>query len=735
MSIFENIKKSTEEIKNQIESEEKATNYGGAIVEGLESFYSNTLTPKMKTSEYLRAALGWVYGCVNVIADEAAGIELKLMEYGEGRQEEIDDHEALDVIYRANNAMTRFDLIQLTFQYLELTGEAPWFISFKNSKPDQIILLRPDRLTIKPGENGELIGGYKYRIYTDGGMKDVDLDPFEVVHFKYSDPDQPLRGKGPLQAAAITYDLDNYAEKWNSQFFKNSASPSAALYTDKVLATDVRKRLEAKIKEKYQGLDNAHNTMVLENGLKWQAISLSQKDMDFMEQQKFSREKILAIFRVPPTALGLTTDVTRSNAEATDYVFAKRTIKPKMTRFVEQLNEFFLPLFGDGNEKIFFDFEDPVPQNVDQEINRAQSGVQTGYMTINEAREIVGLDPIEDGDTLRDPMSFAPALNQDDEPMKATREVVKKPTRYQKHLHNARTREGRRQDKNKKVIEKVVTESLVPIVFNYLKDESNKKKNKKLKAHPFSKGTAEQIKNAKYAFQEKQLNVASKYEQKVINKLATLFDAQKSVALKQIDNGETPKLDVSVEVEKTLNSLKPVMTSMMREQARLAFQIVGVHDSFNDNPKASKLTFLQRLIQYFEIRTFRFATEVSKETNAKMQDDFAEGVKKGESIPELKKRVSSLFTDMAVYRSERIARTETILASNFSTEEAYKESGVVEAKEWLATRDERTDDECIALDGKIVKLGGKFFRDGYFSGETPPIHVNCRCTLIPVISA
>ena len=727
MSLFENINKSVVEIKEQIERDEKASDYAGNLVDNLESFYSHSLIPKMRTSDYLKAASGWVYGCVGVIADEVAGIQLKLLKIKGDESVEIDDDPALDVIYRANNAMSRFDLINLTFQYLELTGEAPWFIAFKNGKPDQIILLRPDRITIKPGSNGEMIGGYKYRVYSDGGMKEVDLEPEEVVFLKYADPNLPLRGKGPLQAAAITYDLDNYAEKWNSQFFKNSASPSAALQTDKVLAKDVRKRLEAKIRENYQGEENAHKTMILENGLKWEQISLSQKDMDFIEQQRFSRDKILAIFRVPRTALGITDDVNRANAEATDYVFAKRTIKPKMMRFVEQLNEFYLPLFGETDK--YFDFEDPVPQNVDQDIKKAESGINSGYMTVNEAREIMGLDAIEGGDELREPMSFNPILGLI-APKKTNR-----PSRKQMHYHKAHNRKKEEKEKQEKVITQVVEESVIPIVYNYLKEKSSTLKTKKHN-QPFKEGSREEIKNRKYEFQEKQLTIAQQYEEKIIGRLNTVFNKQKEITLRQIEAEDKPHLDISVEVNRYLETLKPTMVAMMKDQAYLSFQLLGVNTPFNDNPKAAKpLTFLQRLARYFEIRTFRFATEVAKETNKKLRDHFAEGLQKGESIPQLKGRISSLFDDMAVYRAERIARTESILASNFATEEAYKESGVVEAKEWLTARDERTDDECAALDGKIVKLGGKFFKDDYFNGETPPIHVNCRCTLIPVVEA
>lgn len=734
MSIFENIRKSTLEIKEQIERGTEKDAFSDSIVQGLETFYGDSIVPRVKHSEYLRSATGWVYGCVNVIADELAAIQVVLKKFKNGEITEVDDHEALDVLYRANNAMTKFDLFQLTGQYLELTGEAPWFVSFVGGKPDQILLLRPDRLSVKPGKDGQLIGGYKYKVYGNGGFQELDLEPHEIVMLKYSDPDNVLRGKGPLQAAALTFDLDNYGEKWNAQFFKNSASPASALYTDKVLAKDVRERLNKKIKENYKGVDNAHKTMILENGLKWQSISLTQKDMDFIEQQRFSRDKILAVFRVPRTALGITDDVNRANAEATDYVFAKRTIKPKMQRIIEQLNEFFLPLFGKGTEGLFFDFVDPVPENRDILIREAESGVSKGYMTINEARQIMGLDPVEGGDEIREPQTFAPVLNLG----KAKQKNKSAATRSQKHLANSKSRKTRNKDLQKKIVMKTIEEAVVPIVYSYLKKKApkvSKKKSAKVSKSVFKGDSDEEIKENKLQFQDKQLNVATEYEKKVIKKLDSLFEQQKDIILRGLESGEKMKLDPKVESEKYVAALKPTMIDLMKEQARLAFQIVGANTPFEDSKAAlkKKKTFLQRLADYFERRTFAFSAQVVKETNQKLREAFKEGTTEGESIPQLKKRVEALFEGMKGYRSERIARTETILASNFSTEEAYKESEVVEAKEWLTTRDERTDDECAELDGKIVSLDSKFFKGDYFNGQYPPLHANCRCTIIPVL--
>ncbi len=85
----------------------------------------------------------------------------------------------------------------------------------------------------------------------------------------------------------------------------------------------------------------------------------------------------------------------------------------------------------------------------------------------------------------------------------------------------------------------------------------------------------------------------------------------------------------------------------------------------------------------------------------------------------------------------RVARTETIRAANAATEDSFRESKVVTGKQWFTALDERVDDECAALDGKIVDLDDDFIQlegvpSNYQDVGFPPIHPNCRCTLSPV---
>ena len=117
----------------------------------------------------------------------------------------------------------------------------------------------------------------------------------------------------------------------------------------------------------------------------------------------------------------------------------------------------------------------------------------------------------------------------------------------------------------------------------------------------------------------------------------------------------------------------------------------------------------------------------------------AEGLLQGESIAKLKKRVKKVMADRIASSTETIARTEVLSSSNAGTEFGYKQSGVVEKKEWLSTKDSKTRDSHLHVDGQIVEMDEKFNVGGTslkYPGDPngdPSEIINCRCTIIPII--
>jgi SPP1 gp7 family putative phage head morphogenesis protein len=183
---------------------------------------------------------------------------------------------------------------------------------------------------------------------------------------------------------------------------------------------------------------------------------------------------------------------------------------------------------------------------------------------------------------------------------------------------------------------------------------------------------------------------------------------------------------------------EPIYTDHIREAGQHAMLLVSATGFDYEDPAI--LSFLQR-------RPQKISKFVNRETDKQLRAELAEGIAAGESIEELGARIEKVYAAAAGYRSERIARTETIRANNFASIEAWKQSGVVEAKEWFTAKDDRLCQYCRPMDGKTVSLKGTYFKLGEeFEGDEgdtlkfdfesiqgPPLHPNCRCTLLPVL--
>lgn len=362
------------------------------------SFLLGTQPPDMKGRDYLNAYKGWVYACVNAIAEEIAAIDLRLIKKTKDGRQEADNHLALSLLHDVNPFMSSSELFLATQAFLELEGNTFWYLpkGTVTKKPAEIWILDPTRVHIVKSAQS-FIAGY---IYKNEANRDVPLLPDEIIHFKRFNPLDRYRGLGTVRAAALAVDIDTFSAQWNKNFFFNAAVPSAVLETEGTMTEEQFQRLKSNWDVSHTGLDNAHKLAILQGGLKFKPMNLSQKDMEFLEQRRFTRDEILGIFRVPKTILGIVEDVNRANAEASEFVFAKRVVKPRMAFITDRLNEFYLPLFGEDPNTISFEFADPVPQNIEIDLKRKETGLRSGYLTVNEVRAEEGRPPADNGNTI-----------------------------------------------------------------------------------------------------------------------------------------------------------------------------------------------------------------------------------------------------------------------------------------------------------------------------------------------
>lgn len=645
----------------------------------------------------LEAYSSWVYSCATVRAQKLATVNLQLYKKSNSEDPiEVKKHEVLDLLYSINPFCTFYDLIELTGLYLDLAGEAFWWLL--RDKKGQIIqiypYLSPENMEISTSAT-KYITGYIYNV--PGSGQKIPFESKDILHFKYANPLNPYRGLSPVKAAELAIATDKEASIYNWRFFKNSAVPAGTLTTDKMLDDRTYQRIRAQWDAAHKGVNNAFRTAILEAGTKYANMGISQKDLEFLEGKKFHRDEILAMFRVPKSILGITEDVNRANAEATIAMFMEHVIEPNMRKVVIYLNEFLLPNYSDD---IFFDFDNPVKANQEMELAYYQNGIANGWLTPNEIREWEGLDAIEGGDSVRQPFSSPLQLSDKPKNKKKFQIDFKRPTLGEKI---SSLLEPEIKKKIKKIISK---KNIEPI-----KNESTKK--------PYDEKFADYIHKNKIAKTDEE-------EKQMMVKLRKEFDRQKKETLAQLNQKSVSDVDFDEEGEADIFAkiFEPEFEQFWKTHGDDAMRLIGLE--FID------MTPLVR--KKIKEQAAKFAEDVNETTAKKIKNQLQLGLDEGESIPELSERIKEVFAEATTSRAENISRTEVSKAVGDSSIEAWDQSGIVDKKQWITAKDERVCEICAPLDGEVIELHGKFKGDELFGAvESEPLHCQCRCDTVPIV--
>lgn len=519
---------------------------------------------------------GWVYGCVRAIAEEIAKQKFRLFQVQkDGTHEEIFDHELLDLLDGVNPFQTAYDLKYITSSHLELAGNSYWLLDGVKSdtdKPTAIFILSPKNTNPIPAKLPEFIKGYRYSV---NGETQV-FQQHEILHFKYPDPNDPYQGIGTVQAIIDWIQTDNFANDVNLNYFKNGARLGGLLSSENAITDAQMKVLRASFENLYKGAGNAYRVAVLPKGVKYDEASSNPKDMDFANMQSVMREKILSGFRVPKTILGSSeSETNRATAETSNYVFAARTVKPKLELIVQQLNEFLVPRYGDN---LYLDFSDPVPEDRAQRIEemKAAVGLQP-VMSINEAREeYFGLDGVDKGDSVMTDFSKIPlGKPKPKESKRFTRKgIEKKPST--RHAKNHKARKGISEE-----IAKRLTDSLEK--QNKAVSELKETKCKGIK--DLSDNDYEPIYKA---FESR----VSPYEKRMHEAIKQFNADQKAEVLKNLPNimkaiAEADIYDKTEWVGIMVDISKPILSDLYEMEGKEAGSLLGF-DSFRITPEARR---------------------------------------------------------------------------------------------------------------------------------------------------
>ena len=207
--------------------------------------------------------------------------------------------------------------------------------------PAMLFALRPERVAIEPDASG-WPAAYVYRAAGQALRIPVAVPDGKpgLVHIRTMHPLDDQYGLGCLGAASGPVAIHNAATRWNKALLDNAARPSGALVYDPgepgaTLSPDQFQRLKTEMEAGFSGSGNAGRPMLLEGGLKWQALSLTPADMDFINLKAAAAREIALAFGVPPMLLGLPGDNTYANYSEANRALWRLTILPLADKIVD----------------------------------------------------------------------------------------------------------------------------------------------------------------------------------------------------------------------------------------------------------------------------------------------------------------------------------------------------------------------------------------------------------------
>jgi HK97 family phage portal protein len=691
--------------------------------------YSNAVNEGFKKNNL-------VYSCIDKIAKSASSVDWYVYKKkADGTYEKIDNHPLEALINRPNPFMSKRDFITRWTYSMFLGGNSIMFKvrSIESQPPTELWYLPQDTLSPVPHKT-KFIEKY---VYDYDGVKQ-DIATRDIIHDRFIDPSNIYWGISPIKSASMLIDSDNQAVEWNKFSMSQRAISDGAFIIDQPLTKDQWEDVTEQIESNHTGSQNARKFWVLGAGAKWQQMSLSPVEMDFIQSKKLNREDIASIFGVPPAMLGFYENATLANIETARKVFWQDTVVPYLDGIRDALNSSLTIEYGD----VYLDYDlstvEALQTNIADKISNAISLFTMGvpFNDINTLLDI-GLDNIEGGDVGYLAANLIPIERVLEPPQPPPQLAPPKDG-----PPNTDDGQGTQSDTTGKPPQD---------------DNTQKNTNTPLSFKNFLEDNLSTIPKSELYQLDLKERQRSPHDTRFTHKLTQLFEKM----------GREVSKNPS-QYEKAIDKFEEEWNNLFVNSWKAIIQDVGVteYNAILKQVKSfvpydeSKLNILQALfdntmLDWIKRTCAEKVTNISKFTKsqiAKTIGDIEEAFQKeGKRAPidDIAKGIKAKFKDFSRYRSFMIARTEVASATETASYQASHivqqnvdptEKQIVIKRSWLSALDERTRETHIEAHGQVRGLDEKFNvgkAELKYPGEYEANHgeetINCRCTTITVV--
>lgn len=684
---------------------------------------------------FSRSAL--VYRCSTVWAEETIQVPLRIFEQ-KGRKlgAEVLDGPVWDLLGEINGFQAWPEFLYVTILNLALAGNAFWW-KVRNARgvPVELWSLKPTEIrTERVGDTAAL----QYRWFpTELGYPTAGylFDQASIVHLRLPSPLSDVWGMAPVRAAADDIRADQQAKRSTLGMMDNSALPAGILSSQQDIGEEQAAMIRRQWREVYGGPANAGRIAVLGRGADFKPIAVQPKDIEYMNQRKYSRSGILAAFGVPPIYMGVESENFGNRREQRRQLWQDklvplfRLIEGQISeRLLRDFNPKYVAVLDESRTDVFVEI-------IGGQMDTADKATRARLMTPNEARRVFiqpflrdVQDDVIGGDDFLVPLNMVPS----------------------KYINSGETlgwAEARIEQRAPGEPKKPETPAQAEAIAA---------------GQPPPDITGKRADVGELVWKAAAKDFPAPVAALALDTRRIYLTVAQDLASKIAD---APPTDTTLEhLLPTSHELRLMISGILAQHVQSAFRagikqgdkqvksqvVKALGDPFGlDDPIPPIFDF--QVADFVRSQVALYAPMIGQDIVDAFRQQLAEGLSMGEDITTLQNRLMQFADLQAPARALRVARTEIADAQGAGHLAAYQQNDQVDRKKWVTSHDSHVRPagsrggpvfDHVKADGQIVGKNEPFIVSGERMmypgdrslGASPGNYVNERCRMVPVVS-
>jgi HK97 family phage portal protein len=272
---------------------------------------------------------------------------------------------------------------------------------YSNRKGEVVNLVTLNPTSVEIVRNG--IGRLQFNVTGE----DKPLTADELIYIPDLLRPGQIRGVSRIHALKENFALALAMEKFAATFFGQGTNLAGVIEFPGNLTQEQADNLRSGFDSRHSGWSRSNRTGVLSGGATFKATQVDPQQSSLIESRRMAVEDVARAFNVPPHLLGLPGTMAYASVEENNRAWLSTSISPLVQKIEGAISPLMKRYPGGENAYIKFNMDALLRANMQSRMTAYSTGLQAGWLTINDVRRLEDLFPVADAaaDTVRVPLA------------------------------------------------------------------------------------------------------------------------------------------------------------------------------------------------------------------------------------------------------------------------------------------------------------------------------------------